>query len=210
MEKKMLNVKFSVRKGNLAIYQNVRTRACASSNEALRRRVFACVNGRPRPVNSPAEPACSRRSPVAEPNTARRQKRVESPRRRLHPVLLFSTLSLLSLLFRDSLPTPSVPLLPLTFFFLPLPRVTWVVVTSPSDRRPQVCPPVTGAKEGGGAANLCVREAEREKGRGGDSGLQVEFHVRAHGRIDARAPSITRRDISTTKRLQSNGPINLI
>lgn len=161
MEKKCWKVNFQS-KGNSI--QNLRTGACTSSNKALRRRVFACVNGRPRPVNSPAEPACSRRSPVAEPNTARRQKRVESPRRRLHPVLLFSTFSLLSLLFRDSLPTPSVPLLPLTFFFLPLPRVTWVVVTSPSDRRPQVCPPVTGA---GGREPVRVRGREREgEGRG--------------------------------------------
>lgn len=164
----MLEGKFWVNGNSI---QNVRTRACTSSNKALRRRVFACVNGRPRPVNSPAEPACSRRSPVAEPNTARRQKRVESPRRRLHPVLPFSTLSLLSLLFRDSLPTPSVPLLPITFF-----SYLYRGSRGLSSRRL-----VTGGhkfvrrsqeqRREGGAANLCVWEAESGKGRGVDSGF---------------------------------------
>lgn len=70
-----------------------------------------------------------------------------------------------------------------------------------------------GGKGGGGGEPVRVRGREREgEGRGEEviRVLQVEFHVRAHGCIDARAPSITRRDISTTKRLQSNGPINLI
>lgn len=68
-----------------------------------------------------------------------------------------------------------------------------------SDRRPEVCPTVTGSKK-----KKCVWG-----GGGWGFGDSLSF-ARAQRCFDARAPSITRRDISTTKRLQSNGPINLI
>lgn len=66
----------------------------------------------------------------------------------LHPLLYFLPISIfpLSPLSPDSLSTLS-PSFPHSLLFLPLPRVTWVVVTSPSDRRPEVCQPVTGVRE---------------------------------------------------------------
>lgn len=58
--------------------------------------------------------------------------------------------------------------------------------------------------------SVCLVVGRRRRGGGGSARLRSGVCSRARACPDARAPSITRRDISTTKRLQSNRPINLI
>lgn len=123
--------------------------------------VCACANGRPRPVSGAAQPVFPQTR--LRENTARRQKGVGSP---LHLCTGSAPSSSTPLSGNpDSLPSPLFSVssftLPRLFLqsvlFLPLSWVTWVDVTSPGDRRPQVCQPVTGTVCARACVCVCVR-----------------------------------------------------